>query len=101
MCQLGVPYEGDDGIDPVKFPHGLKYVTDKIREIGLRPAIWIMTHALDVLITDYGFEGVKCELTLAKEPKSVLLCGEEIMYKCNGKVLKFAAKCKGKLTIKL
>ncbi len=97
---LGVPYEGDAGIDPVKFPHGLKYVTDKIRELGLRPAIWIggycpkdmkiseerpdlmceyksrtdkcyvldvsnpetrdyMTHALDVLITDYGFEGVK------------------------------------------
>ena len=38
---LGVPYEGEEGIDKGKFPNGLKYLTDKIREIGLRPAIWI------------------------------------------------------------
>lgn len=38
---LGVPYEGAAGIDIEKFPNGLKVFTDKIREIGLRPAIWI------------------------------------------------------------
>lgn len=38
---LGVPYEGEDGIDHEKFPGGLRSLSDKIREIGLRPAIWI------------------------------------------------------------
>ena len=38
---LAVPYEGDDGIDKEKFPNGLRHFTDKLREIGLRPAIWI------------------------------------------------------------
>jgi len=38
---LGVAYEGDAGVDPVKFPNGLKHTADKIREIGLRPALWI------------------------------------------------------------
>lgn len=97
---LGVPYEGEEGIDHEKFPHGMKYVTDKIREFGLRPAVWIggycpkdtkisverpdlmcdyssrikscyvldvsnpetrkyMTGALDTMLYDWGFEGVK------------------------------------------
>ena len=97
---LGCVYEGEDGIDHDKFPEGMRHFTDKIREIGLRPAIWIgglcpahtpickehpewfldysyrltkslpldvslpeareyMTHALDVLCTEYGFEAVK------------------------------------------
>lgn len=97
---LGVPYEGEDGVDKEKFPLGLKHTSDKIRELGLRPAIWIggycprntkicterpdlmfeynsrtrssnildvskeatreyMTHALDVILNDWGFEGVK------------------------------------------
>ena len=38
---LGVAYEGEDGIDKNKFPNGLKGYTDKIKEIGLKPAIWI------------------------------------------------------------
>lgn len=38
---LGVPYEGEAGVDKEKFPHGLRYLSDKIREIGLRPALWI------------------------------------------------------------
>ena len=38
---LGVPYEGEEGVDKNKFPEGLKAYTDKIREIGLRPAVWI------------------------------------------------------------
>ena len=38
---IGVPYESEDGVDKVKFPHGLKGYTDRIREIGLKPAIWI------------------------------------------------------------
>lgn len=37
---LGVPYEGEDGIDKEKFPHGFRWLTDKIRETGLRPALW-------------------------------------------------------------
>ena len=97
---LGVPYEGAEGIDKVKFPNGLKGYTDKIKEIGLKPAIWIggfcpvktkiyqerpewfidytyridwtqpldvsqgqvrdyMCYALDKLVVEYGFEGVK------------------------------------------
>ena len=38
---LGVPYEGEDGIDHEKFPNGLRGLTDKLRAIGMRPAIWI------------------------------------------------------------
>lgn len=38
---LGVPYEGKDGIAPEKFPEGMRAFTDKVRAIGLRPAIWI------------------------------------------------------------
>lgn len=38
---LGVPYEGEEGIDHNKFPHGLRYVTDRLREMGLRPSLWI------------------------------------------------------------
>ena len=38
---LGVPYEGEDGIDKVKFPNGLRSYTDKIRKIGLKPALWV------------------------------------------------------------
>ena len=97
---LGVPYEKDEGVDKVKFPHGMRYVTDKIRQIGLRPALWIggfcpknskisrerpeimadyasrrtqnylldvsiqeareyMTSAIETMILDWGFDGVK------------------------------------------
>ena len=38
---LGVPYEGEEGVDKIKFPNGLRHLSDKIREKGLRPAIWI------------------------------------------------------------
>ncbi len=38
---IGVPYEGEDGVHREKFPNGLRHLTDGIREIGLRPAIWI------------------------------------------------------------
>lgn len=38
--------ERDDGVnslcaDPEKYPNGMKYVADKIKEMGLIPAIWI------------------------------------------------------------
>lgn len=97
---LGVPYEGEEGVDRQKFPHGLRHYTDKLRELGMRPAIWIggfcpkpskifqehpdwfldysyrtpntapldvsqqaardyMERAADVLIREYGFDGVK------------------------------------------
>lgn len=38
---LGMVYEGENGVDKSKFPDGLRSYTDKLREIGLRPAIWI------------------------------------------------------------
>ncbi|MBE6929078.1 MAG: hypothetical protein E7463_02260 [Ruminococcaceae bacterium] len=38
---LGVPYEGEEGIHPDKFPNGLRHYTNEVRKTGLRPAIWI------------------------------------------------------------
>lgn len=38
---LGVAYEGAAGVDERKFPEGLKGYTDKIKEIGLKPSIWV------------------------------------------------------------
>jgi len=38
---ISVPYEGDAGVHQEKFPLGLRHLTDGIREIGLRPALWI------------------------------------------------------------
>ncbi len=38
---LGMPYEGEEGVDHKKFPRGLRAYTDEIRKIGLRPAVWI------------------------------------------------------------
>lgn len=38
---IGVVYEGEGGIDHNKFPGGLKDYTDKIKDLGLKPAVWI------------------------------------------------------------
>lgn len=38
---IGVVYEGEGGVDKVKFPYGLKGYTDRIKEIGLKPSIWV------------------------------------------------------------
>lgn len=38
---LGMPYEGEKGVDPKKFPDGLRHFTDQVRATGLRPAVWI------------------------------------------------------------
>ncbi len=38
---ISVPYEGPAGVHQEKFPLGLRHLTDAIREVGLRPAIWI------------------------------------------------------------
>ncbi|NMA43232.1 MAG: hypothetical protein GX946_07605 [Oligosphaeraceae bacterium] len=38
---LGMPYEGEAGLDQKKFPAGLRNYADRIKELGLRPAIWI------------------------------------------------------------
>ena len=38
---MGVVYEGETGIDRKKFPSGLKSYVNKIKDIGLKPAIWI------------------------------------------------------------
>ncbi len=38
---LGMPYEGENGIDKSRFPDGMTAFYDRVREIGLRPAIWI------------------------------------------------------------
>lgn len=50
----------DDGVDtfhpdPVRYPNGLKYVADKIKEAGFTPALWIgFTH--DCSVNDYARE---------------------------------------------
>lgn len=41
-----IPAERTDGVnslmcDPVMYPNGMKYVADKIRELGFAPSIWI------------------------------------------------------------
>ncbi len=38
---LGMPYEGEAGLAKDKFPAGLKDFTDKVRQTGLKPAVWI------------------------------------------------------------
>lgn len=38
---LGVPYEKEKGINTQKLSGGLRKLSDKIRSIGFRPAIWI------------------------------------------------------------
>ncbi len=38
---LGIPYEGEEGIDRDKFPDGLSGLTEKIKALGLRPALWV------------------------------------------------------------
>ena len=38
---IGTAYEKDGGIDKNKFPSGLRTYSDKIRQFGLIPAIWI------------------------------------------------------------
>ena len=97
---LGMPYEGEAGVDHAKFPNGLRHFTDEVRKIGMRPAVWIggfcpkytpiyqehpewfidydyrvpksapldpskeetrqyLKYALDTLLLEYGFDGVK------------------------------------------
>jgi len=99
---ISMLYEGENGLCCEKFPNGLRYLSDKIREIGLRPALWIgllchnktrifkehpewfidysyrvrsmhpldvslpqvreyMEKAVDVMLRQYGFEGVKLD----------------------------------------
>jgi Alpha galactosidase C-terminal beta sandwich domain len=38
---LGMPYEGEEGMDKEKFPGGFKAFTDRIKQTNLRPAVWI------------------------------------------------------------
>lgn len=38
---LGMPYEGAQGVAEYKFPNGFRDFTGKVRQKGLRPAIWI------------------------------------------------------------
>ena len=40
-CGIGTAYEKDGGIDKKKFPLGLRSYSDKFKEFGLTPAIWI------------------------------------------------------------
>jgi Melibiase/Alpha galactosidase C-terminal beta sandwich domain len=38
---LGMPYEGEAGMDQEKFPGGFKAFSDRIKQTNLRPAVWI------------------------------------------------------------
>ena len=42
---LGMPYEGEAGVDRKKFPHGLDGYARAVRKAGLRPAVWIGGHS--------------------------------------------------------
>lgn len=42
------PYWGDWEADPVRFPHGMKWVADRISEKGMVPGIWIAPADADV-----------------------------------------------------
>ena len=116
---LGMVYEKDGGVDAAKFPSGMTAFYNKVREIGLRPAIWVggfcphetpiyqehpewfcdysarvtctspldvskpevreyMEHALDVLLTEFGNEGMKHDFwSYAFEESNKLLSGHE------------------------
>lgn len=42
MCLgLGMPYSGGEELDANKFPNGMRHYSDAVREVGLRPAIWM------------------------------------------------------------
>ena len=116
---LGMGYEGAAGVDPAKFPEGMTEFYNKVREIGLRPAIWVgglcpcptpvyqdhpewftnygvriqhscpldvskpearafMERALDVLLTEFGCEGMKHDFwSYVFEEANPLLSGHE------------------------
>ena len=116
---LGMPFEGADGVSKEKFPQGMTDFYNKVREIGLRPAIWVggfcphetpickahpewfcdysirvkeqspldvskkevreyMEHAIDVLLTEFGCEGMKHDFwSYAFEEGNPLLSGHE------------------------
>lgn len=65
----------DDGVntfvpDPEKYPHGLKYIADKIKEAGFIPALWIgFTH--DMSHNKYTKENPEIILT-----QKVSWCGQ-------------------------
>ncbi len=42
------PYWGDWEADPKRFPHGMKWMADRIREHGMRPGIWISPFEADI-----------------------------------------------------
>jgi alpha-galactosidase len=41
------PFWGDWYADPVKFPHGMKWLADRIREKGMIPGLWIAPFCAD------------------------------------------------------
>lgn len=42
MClSLGMPYSGEEELDKNKFPNGMRHYTDRLRQIGVRPALWM------------------------------------------------------------
>lgn len=56
-CHRRYERERDDGVDnfhpdPEKYPNGLGYLADKIKEMGLTPALWI-GFTNDMAMTDY------------------------------------------------
>ena len=66
-CHRRYEPERDDGVnnfnpDPQKYPHGLGYIADKIKEQGIRPAVWI-GFTNDISMTD--FEREHPEVSLA------------------------------------
>ncbi len=57
----------EDGVnslmcDPVKYPHGMKYVADKIHELGLAAAIWV------------GYTNEPCKNKYIEKYPDIVLC---------------------------
>ncbi|HUT54525.1 MAG TPA: alpha-galactosidase [bacterium] len=42
------PFWGDWDADPAKFPHGMKWMADRIRDQGMIPGLWIAPFCADV-----------------------------------------------------
>lgn len=47
------PFWGDWSADPLRFPHGLAWLAERIREKGLTPGIWIAPFCADVRSATY------------------------------------------------
>ena len=53
LAMDGLTPHGDWAVDPAKFPRGLKPLFDRVRELGMKPGIWIALACADTLSRPY------------------------------------------------